>query len=117
MEVPLYRIYQVERHFHCLAAGQRSRRAVRMGRRRYGRLCYGRLAGSQRTVPVILLIVLDIIITPALAGHALPFSSTANASSLAFAMDQLNRPRWPGASRSDQVAAPGCGYRPCPPGP
>jgi hypothetical protein len=48
----------------------------------------GSLMG-QRTVPVILLIVLEIIITPALAGHALPFFLNGERLVVGVAMDQL----------------------------
>jgi hypothetical protein len=48
----------------------------------------GSLMG-QRTVPVILPIVLEIIITPALAGHALPFFLNGERLVVGVAMDQL----------------------------
>ena len=48
----------------------------------------GSLMG-QRTVPVILLIVLGIIITPALAGHALPYFLDGERLVVGVAMDQL----------------------------
>jgi hypothetical protein len=44
---------------------------------------------GQRTVPVILLIVLAIIITPALAGHALPYFLNGERIIVGVAMDQL----------------------------
>jgi hypothetical protein len=48
----------------------------------------GSLMG-QRTVPVILLTALDIIITPALAGHVLPFFLDGQRLLVGVAMDQL----------------------------
>jgi hypothetical protein len=48
----------------------------------------GSLMG-QRTVPVILLIVLDIIITPVLAGHVLPYFLDGERLVVGVAMDQL----------------------------
>jgi hypothetical protein len=48
----------------------------------------GALMG-QRTVPVILLTVLMIIITPALAGHALPYFLDGERLVVGVAMDQL----------------------------
>ena len=48
----------------------------------------GSLMG-QRTVPVILLIVLEIIITPVLADHPLPFFLTGERLIVGVAMDQL----------------------------
>jgi hypothetical protein len=48
----------------------------------------GMLMG-QRTVPVILLIVLEIIITPVLAGHALPYFLNGERLVVGVAMDQL----------------------------
>jgi len=44
---------------------------------------------GQRTVPVVLLIVLDIIITPALADHALPHFVNVERLVIGVAMDQL----------------------------
>lgn len=48
----------------------------------------GSLMG-QRTVPVVLLIVLEIIITPALADHALPHIVNVERLVVGIAMDQL----------------------------
>lgn len=48
----------------------------------------GSLMG-QRTVPVILLIVLEIIVTPALAGHAIPYFLDGQRLVVGVAMDQL----------------------------
>ena len=48
----------------------------------------GSLMG-QRTVPVILLIVLEIIITPVLADHALPYFLNGERLVVGVAMDQL----------------------------
>jgi hypothetical protein len=48
----------------------------------------GSLMG-QRTVPVILLIVLEIIITPVLADHPLPFFLNGERAVVGVAMDQL----------------------------
>ena len=44
---------------------------------------------GQRTVPVVLLIVLQIIITPALADHALPYFVNGERLFVGVAMDQL----------------------------
>ena len=44
---------------------------------------------GQRTVPIILLIVLEIIITPALADHALPYFVNVERLFVGVAMDQL----------------------------
>jgi hypothetical protein len=48
----------------------------------------GSLIG-QRTVPVILLIVLEIVITPVLAGHVLPYFLDGERVVVGVAMDQL----------------------------
>ena len=48
-----------------------------------------RLLMGQRTVPVVLLIVLQIIITPALADHALPYFVNGERLFVGVAMDQL----------------------------
>jgi ABC-type transport system involved in cytochrome c biogenesis permease component len=48
----------------------------------------GSLMG-QRTIPTILLIVLEIIITPALAGHAIPYLLDGQRLIVGVAMDQL----------------------------
>ena len=44
---------------------------------------------AQRTVPVVLLIVFEIIITPALAGHAIPHFVNVERLVVGVAMDQL----------------------------
>jgi len=44
---------------------------------------------GQRTVPVILLIVLEIIITPVLADHPLPYVFDGERLVVGVAMDQL----------------------------
>ena len=64
----------------------------------------GTLMG-QRTVPVILLTVLMIIITPALAGHALPYFLDGERLVVGVAMDQLK----PAALAGGQQAGPGGG--------
>jgi hypothetical protein len=64
----------------------------------------GTLMG-QRTVPVILLIVLMIIITPALAGHALPYFLDGERLVVGVAMDQLK----PAALAGGQQVGPGGG--------
>ncbi len=64
----------------------------------------GSLMG-QRTVPVILLTVLDIIITPALAGHALPYFLNGERLVVGVAMDQLK----PAALAGGQQVGPGGG--------
>jgi hypothetical protein len=51
----------------------------------------GSLMG-QRTLPVILLTVLDIIITPALAAHALPFFINGERLDVGIAIDQIQPP-------------------------
>ena len=67
----------------------------------------GSLMG-QRTVPVILLIVLDILITPALAGHALPYFLDGERLVVGVAMDQLKPAALAGGTR----IGPGGGGRP-----
>ncbi|HEX9526162.1 MAG TPA: hypothetical protein VF951_01600 [Streptosporangiaceae bacterium] len=64
----------------------------------------GSLMG-QRTVPVILLTVLMIIITPALAGHALPYFLDGERLVVGVAMDQLK----PAALAGGQQVGPGGG--------
>ena len=64
----------------------------------------GTLMG-QRTVPVILLTVLMIIITPALAGHALPYFLDGERLVVGVAMDQLK----PAALAGGQQVGPGGG--------
>jgi hypothetical protein len=58
----------------------------------------GSLMG-QRTVPVILLIVLQIIITPVLAGHALPYFLNGERLVVGVAMDQLQPAALAGGTR------------------
>jgi hypothetical protein len=48
----------------------------------------GSLMG-QRTVPIILLVVLEIIVTPILAGHAIPYFLDGQRIVVGVAMDQL----------------------------
>ena len=64
----------------------------------------GTLTG-QRTVPVILLTVLEIIITPVLAGHALPYFLDGERLVVGVAMDQLK----PAALAAGQQVGPGGG--------
>jgi hypothetical protein len=66
----------------------------------------GSLMG-QRTVPVILLIVLEIIITPALADHALPGFINGERLVVGVAMDQLK----PAALAGGTTVGPGGGPR------
>src|SRR6266568_6580918 len=66
----------------------------------------GSLMG-QRTVPVILLIVLEIIITPALADHALPYFLNGERLVVGVAMDQLK----PAALAGGTHIGPGGGPR------
>jgi len=66
----------------------------------------GSLMG-QRTVPVILLIVLEIIITPALADHALPGFVNGERLVVGVAMDQLK----PAALAGGITVGPGGGPR------
>ncbi len=66
----------------------------------------GSLMG-QRTVPVILLIVLEIIITPALADHALPHFINGERLVIGVAMDQLK----PAALAGGTTIGPGGGPR------
>ncbi len=75
----------------------------------------GSLMG-QRIVPVVLLIVLEIIITPVLAGHALPYFLYGERLVVGVAMDQLQPAALSGAPGSDQVAPARYRYRKCPPG-
>lgn len=60
-----------------------------------------RLAHGQRTVPVILL---EISITPALAGHALPGFINGERGVVGVAMDQLKPAALAGASPSARAA-------------
>ncbi len=66
----------------------------------------GSLMG-QRTVPVILLIMLQIIITPILADHALPFFLDGQRAVVGVAMDQLK----PAALAGGTTIGPGGGPR------
>ena len=66
----------------------------------------GSLMG-QRTVPVILLIVLEIIITPALADHPLPHFLNGERLVVGVAMDQLK----PAALAGGTTIGPGGGPR------
>ncbi len=72
----------------------------------------GSLMG-QRTVPVILLIVLEIIITPALADHALPYFLNGERLVVGVAMDQLK----PAALAGGTHIGPGPGALHMPPMP
>lgn len=72
----------------------------------------GSLMG-QRTVPVILLIVLEIIITPALATHALPFFLNGERLVVGVVMDQLK----PAALAGGIQVGPGTGGPQIPPMP
>jgi hypothetical protein len=54
---------------------------------------------GQRTVPVILLIVLEIIITPALADHPLPHLVNGQRLIVGIAMDQLKPAALAGGTR------------------
>ena len=62
---------------------------------------------GQRTVPVILLIVLEIIITPALTDHALPGFIDGQRLAVGVAMDQLK----PAALAGGTTIGPGGGPR------
>ncbi len=64
----------------------------------------GSLMG-QRTVPVILLIALEIIITPALADHALPYFLNGERLVVGVALDQLK----PAALAGGHTVGPGGG--------
>jgi hypothetical protein len=66
----------------------------------------GSLMG-QRTVPVILLIMLEIIITPLLADHALPYFLDGQRLVVGVAMDQLK----PAALAGGTTIGPGGGPR------
>lgn len=66
----------------------------------------GSLMG-QRTVPIILLILLEIIITPALAGHALPGFIDGERLVVGIPMDQLE----PAALAGGITVGPGGGPR------
>ena len=66
----------------------------------------GSLMG-QRTVPVILLIVLEIIITPALADHVLPHLINGERLVVGVAMDQLK----PAVLAGGTTVGPGGGPR------
>ena len=62
---------------------------------------------GQRTVPVILLIVLEILITPPLADHALPGFINGERLVVGVAMDQLQ----PAALAGGTTVGPGGGAR------
>jgi hypothetical protein len=68
---------------------------------------------GQRTVPVILLIVLEIIITPVLASHVLPFFLNGQRLVVGVAMDQLK----PAALAGGTQVGPGGGGPQIPPMP
>jgi len=72
----------------------------------------GSLMG-QRTVPVILLIVLEIIITPVLADHPLPFFLNGERLAVGVAMDQLK----PAVLAGGTTVGPGGGLPHLPPMP
>ncbi len=72
----------------------------------------GSLMG-QRTVPVILLIVLEIIITPALANHALPYFLNGERLVVGVAVDQLK----PAALAGGTTVGPSGGLLHLPPMP
>ena len=73
----------------------------------------GSLMG-QRTVPVILLTVLDIIITPALAGHALPYFLNGERLVVGVAMDQLKPAALAGGTRIGPGGSAGLQIPPMP---
>lgn len=72
----------------------------------------GSLMG-QRTVPVVLLVVLEIIITPILADHPLPFFLNGERLIVGVAMDQLK----PAALAGGGTVGPGGGLMHLPPMP
>ena len=72
----------------------------------------GSLMG-QRTVPVILLVALEIIITPVLASHALPYFLNGERVVVGVAMDQLK----PAALAGGIQVGPGTGGPQIPPMP
>ena len=73
----------------------------------------GSLMG-QRTVPVILLTVLEIIITPALAGHALPYFLNGQRLVVGVAMDQLKPAALAGGTRIGPAGGGALGIPPMP---
>ena len=73
----------------------------------------GSLMG-QRTVPVILLTVLEIIITPALAGHALPYFLNGERLVVGVAMDQLKPAALAGGTRIGPGGSAGLQIPPMP---
>jgi hypothetical protein len=73
----------------------------------------GSLMG-QRTVPVILLIVLDIIITPVLADHVLPFFLNGERLIVGVAMDQLKPAALAAGTRVGPGGANGLNLPPMP---
>ena len=85
----------------------------------------GSLLG-QRTVTLILMIALEIIVTPILAGHVIPYFLDGQRIDVGVALDQLRRPALPGQGAvqaagavrevSLAVAASFLSRR-CPPGP
>ena len=58
----------------------------------------GSLIG-QRTVPIVLLVVLEIIVTPILAGHVIPYFLDGQRLVVGLAMDQLRPAGLAGAGR------------------
>lgn len=73
----------------------------------------GSLMG-QRTVPVILLVVLDIIITPILADHALPHFINGERLVVGVAMDQLKPAALAGGTRVGPGGGGGLSVPPMP---
>jgi len=73
----------------------------------------GSLMG-QRTVPVILLIVLEIILTPALATHVLPYFLDGQRLVVGVAMDQLKPAALAGGTRIGPGGGPGLQIPPMP---
>ena len=83
----------------------------------------GSLIG-QRTVPIIVLIALEIIVTPILAAHVIPYFLDGQRLVVGIPLDQLRpagpRPGRPGGARAragcSSAGAARWAYRRCPPG-
>lgn len=92
------------------------------GRRRVHSRARSRPLIGQRTVPIVLLFVLQIIVTPILAAHAIPYFLDGQRLLVGLALDQLPAAGPAGGGRAPaglagcSSAGAGClTYRRCPP--
>ncbi len=69
-------------------------------------LGFGSLTG-QRTTTIIVMIALEIIVTPLLAHTQLPYFIDGQRLLIGVAMDQFARPRWPPTSGGGGGPGPG----------